>query len=86
MAWNFFHDVATIPRIMNQRNFNTRTGRDLWRGPMILLMFLLPLLSSCEIIGGIFKAGVWAGVLLVVFVVGLIIFIVARLLGGGKDS
>ncbi len=28
-------------------------------------------LSSCELIGGIFKAGVWVGVLAVVLVVGL---------------
>ena len=68
---------------MNQRNQNTSVRPDFWRGPLILLMFLLPLFSSCELIGDIFEAGVWAGVLMVVFVVGLIIFIVARLLGGG---
>ena len=49
------------------------------------LLALLVSLSSCEIIGGIFKAGVWSGVILVVVVVGLIIFILARLLGGGKS-
>jgi hypothetical protein len=68
---------------MNQKNLNAKPGRDFWKGPMILLMLLFPLLSSCELIGDIFKAGVWVGVLLVVVVVGLIIFIVARLLGGG---
>lgn len=41
-------------------------------------------LSSCQLIGDIFKAGVWAGVLLVVGVVGLIIFIIAKIAGGGK--
>jgi len=50
----------------------------------VLSIFLLSLLSSCEVIGGIFKAGVWAGILLVVAVVGLIIFILARISGGGK--
>jgi Ni,Fe-hydrogenase III small subunit len=49
------------------------------------LLALLMSLSSCEIIGGIFKAGVWSGVILVVVVVGLIIFILARVLGGGKS-
>ncbi|XZF14310.1 phosphatidate cytidylyltransferase [Chitinophagaceae bacterium MMS25-I14] len=41
-------------------------------------------LSSCQVIGDIFKAGVWSGILLVVVVVGLIIFILTRVLGGGK--
>ncbi|MDF2191421.1 phosphatidate cytidylyltransferase [Paraflavitalea sp. CAU 1676] len=38
-------------------------------------------LSSCEVIGGIFKAGVWTGILIVAAVVGLIIFIIARMAG-----
>jgi hypothetical protein len=49
------------------------------------LLALLISLSSCEIIGGIFKAGVWSGVILVVVVVGLIIFFVARIFGGGRS-
>lgn len=35
-------------------------------------------LSSCEIVGDIFQAGVWIGILLVVFVVGLILWLVGR--------
>lgn len=48
------------------------------------LAFLLGLiisLSSCSVIEGIFKAGVWTGILIVVIVVGLIIFILMKLLG-----
>ena len=41
-------------------------------------------LSSCQLVEGIFKAGVWAGVLLVVAIVGLVIFIFAKLFGGGS--
>jgi hypothetical protein len=48
-----------------------------------LLMLMLSM-SSCQIIGDIFKAGVWAGVLMVVVVVGLVIFLLAKLFGGGK--
>lgn len=48
-----------------------------------LLMLMLSM-SSCELIGGIFKAGVWAGVLMVVVVVGLVIFLLAKLFGGGR--
>ena len=48
------------------------------------VMTLLLSLSSCEIIGGIFKAGVWVGVLLVVVVVGLVVFLIAKASGGSK--
>ena len=48
-----------------------------------LLMLMLSM-SSCQIIGDIFKAGVWAGVLMVVVVVGLVIFLLAKLFGGGR--
>ncbi len=45
------------------------------------LLALLMALSSCHVIGDIFKAGVWSGVILVVVVVGLIIFVLAKLFG-----
>jgi hypothetical protein len=35
-------------------------------------------LSSCEVVGGIFKAGMWVGVLLVVLIVGLILWLIGR--------
>jgi len=40
--------------------------------------FLICFLSGCEIIGGIFKAGVWSGVLLVVAIVAVVIFLLAK--------
>jgi hypothetical protein len=36
------------------------------------------LMSGCTIVGGIFKAGVWVGVLLVLLVIGFIIWLVTR--------
>ena len=47
---------------------------------LVLLMFLL---DGCEVIGGIFKAGVWVGVLLVLVVIGVIVWLVTR--GEGKS-
>jgi hypothetical protein len=47
---------------------------------LVLLMFLL---DGCEVIGGIFKAGVWVGVLLVLVVIGVIVWLVTR--GAGKS-
>lgn len=49
--------------------------------PLILILLLS--LSSCQIIGGIFKAGVWVGVLLVVGIISLIIYLVTR--GSNKN-
>ena len=42
---------------------------------LALLMFSL---SSCELIGDIFKAGVWTGLLLVAAVIALVIWIISR--------
>lgn len=39
---------------------------------------LMVTLSSCEVIGGIFKAGFWSAIILVVLVVGLILWLVSR--------
>lgn len=48
------------------------------------VLLLLSMLSSCRLIGDIFKAGVWAGVLMVVGVVALVIFLLAKVFGGRK--
>jgi hypothetical protein len=34
--------------------------------------------AGCEVIGGIFKAGIWVGVIIVAVIVGLIMMIVRR--------
>lgn len=47
-----------------------------------ILALLATSLSGCEVIGGIFKAGVWSGIILVVIVVALIIWVVTKLFGG----
>jgi hypothetical protein len=36
-------------------------------------------LSSCEVIGGIFKAGIWVGIFLVVIVVAVIIWLANKM-------
>lgn len=46
------------------------------------LLLILLSLSSCELIGDIFEAGVWVGVLLVVGIIALVIFLFAKLFGG----
>ena len=45
---------------------------------LILLAGIVSAIPGCAVVGGIFKAGVWVGILAVVFVVGLILFIVSK--------
>jgi len=44
-----------------------------------LLVIVITILPGCKVIGGIFKAGVWTGVLLIALVVAVIIFIISKL-------
>jgi cytosine/uracil/thiamine/allantoin permease len=44
----------------------------------LLIILLSVFMSSCQVIGDIFKAGIWVGVLIVVAIIGLIIFLVTR--------
>jgi hypothetical protein len=43
------------------------------------LLFFAVALTGCELIGDIFKAGVWVGVLLVLGVIGIVIWLVSRM-------
>jgi hypothetical protein len=42
------------------------------------LLLFISMLTSCEVIGGIFKAGVWVGILIVVAIIGLIVWLISR--------
>lgn len=45
----------------------------------LFLLLLLPVLSGCEVIGDIFQAGFWVGIVSVILVVGLILFLVGKM-------
>ncbi len=47
----------------------------------LLLSLFLIFFSSCEVIGGIFKAGVWVGVLIVAAIIALIIWLIRKSAG-----
>ena len=51
---------------------------------LFLVASLLLTLSSCQAIGDIFKAGMGFGIFLVVAVIAIIIFVIAKISGGGK--
>jgi len=52
--------------------------------PLAIVAFLTSTLASCSLIEGIFKAGVWAGVIIVVVVLALIGWILSKVFGGGS--
>ncbi len=43
------------------------------------MAFLVMLLSSCEVVEGIFKAGLFVGIIVVVLVLAIIFWIVSKL-------
>lgn len=47
---------------------------------MMVVFTMLLMLSGCEVIGDIFGAGVYTGMFIVIFVIALIIFLVARMM------
>ena len=42
------------------------------------LLVIVTTLSSCEVIGEIFKAGVWVGIIVVVLIVGIILWVIGK--------
>jgi len=44
---------------------------------LLLLLSMLTILNSCTVIGDIFKAGAFVGVLAVLIVIGLIVWIIS---------
>jgi len=46
---------------------------------IIIVSVMLAMLTSCTVIEGIFKAGVWVGMLLVIGVVAIIIWIITKI-------
>jgi hypothetical protein len=47
-----------------------------------LFLVFCTCMESCRVIGDIFKAGVWVGVLLVAGIIALVIFLISRI--GGR--
>ncbi len=50
--------------------------------PLSLIALICTVLSSCELVEGIFKAGVWTGIIVVVLVVALVIWLISKVFGG----
>lgn len=48
-------------------------------GRLAILVLLAALASGCEIIGGIFKAGVWTGLIVAALVIAVVIWLLRRM-------
>jgi hypothetical protein len=48
---------------------------------LVLLVVLGVSLAGCEVVGGIFKAGIWVGALTVIVVVVGLVFVIAKVKG-----
>jgi hypothetical protein len=51
------------------------------RTVFIYSMLACIMLSGCEVIGDIFKAGVWVGILIVALVLVAVVFILSKVIG-----
>jgi len=51
---------------------------------LFLVASLLLTLSSCQVVGDIFKAGMGFGIFIVVAIIAIVIFVIAKIAGGGK--
>ena len=43
-----------------------------------LITFLMIILSGCQAIGDVFKAGVWSGIAIVVLIVAVVIYFITK--------
>lgn len=43
-----------------------------------LLLLLMVSATSCDVVEGIFKVGLWTGILLVVLIVGLVLWLIGK--------
>jgi hypothetical protein len=48
---------------------------------IVLLVAAAVSASGCEVVGGIFKAGMWVGALFIILIVGIVAFIAAKARG-----
>ena len=49
---------------------------------LALIAIFASTLTSCQLVEGIFKAGVWTGIIVVVVVLALIIWLISKVFGG----
>nr|WP_315250490.1 hypothetical protein [uncultured Flavobacterium sp.] len=51
---------------------------------ILVLSIVLFSFTSCEVIGGIFKAGMGVGIFIVIAIIAVLLFVVSKFFGGNK--
>lgn len=54
--------------------------------PLFLSVLMMVFLSGCLSVGGVFESGFWIGIVLAVIAVGLVLWLVSKMRGGGGGS
>lgn len=52
--------------------------------PLSLFALFCTVLTGCDLVEGIFKAGIWTGVIIVVLILALVIWLVSKVFGGRR--
>jgi len=47
--------------------------------PLIMALMIVVQFSSCELIGDIFQAGMWVGIIIVVGIIALVLFLLRKI-------
>ena len=51
---------------------------------LLIAFTILLTMNSCEVIGGIFKAGMGFGIFIVIAIVAVVFFVISKIIGGKK--
>lgn len=46
----------------------------------LMLLLISQIFTGCELVEGIFKAGMWVGIIIVVAIIALVIWIISRIM------
>ncbi|QRR01621.1 hypothetical protein [Dyadobacter sandarakinus] len=50
----------------------------------LVVLLIAVSFTSCQMVGDIFKTGVWTGIILVVAIIAIVIWALSRVFGGGR--
>lgn len=54
--------------------------------PFFFVILCLALLNGCVSAGGVFESGFWVGIVLAVLAVGVVLWLVSKMRGGGGSN
>jgi hypothetical protein len=75
-----FDELSSSENPPSGEEIDSNAGGHMSHSPIlpILLVISIVSLAGCELVGDIFKAGVWVGVILVIGIIGLVIWMLSK--------